>query len=344
LFRFEQRRPSGRDVVEATGIDKAYGDKVVLRDVSLTVRRGERVGIIGANGLGKSTLLKILVGRLEPDAGEISWGYETHHGYFAQDHHELLDGEPGTVLEYLWSVIPQEGTSFVRGQLGRMLFSGDDVDKKVRSLSGGEAARLIFSRLIVDQPNVLILDEPTNHLDLESIEALVEALKGYEGTLLFVSHDRWFVSELATRIVEITPSGLDDYPGTFEEYLSRRGDDHLDADAVVEKAKAERAATKEQTDGEAASDYEAHKRRRARYDKLVKRRDEVTAAIEEAETRLAAIEARYCEPGFFEKTEQEELDALETEQSQQRKLVESLMEEWEAIELELEELGTDEES
>jgi len=344
LFRFQQTRPSGREVVRADGIHKAYGDKQVLRDVSLTVRRGERVGIIGANGLGKSTLLKILVERLSPDAGEVTWGYETKYGYFAQDHHELLDGEPGTVLEYLWAFVPQETTSFVRGQLGRMLFSGDDVDKKVRSLSGGEAARLIFTRLIVDEPNVLVLDEPTNHLDLESIEALVEALQQYEGTLLFVSHDRWFVSELATRIVEITEDGLEDYPGTYAEYLARRGEDHLDAEAVAEKAKAERrqAALDDEASGQALNDYEAHKRRRARQKKLVKRRDEVTAEIESREARLAEIEERYCEPGFFEQTPKEELDALEQDQQRNRAEVDELMEEWEQLELELEELGDDE--
>ena len=342
LFRFEQTRPSGREVVRAEGIDKAYDDKVVLRDVSLTARRGERVGIIGANGLGKSTLLKILVERLSPDAGEVTWGYETKYGYFAQDHHELLEGEPGTVLEYLWAFVPQQTTSFVRGQLGRMLFSGDDVEKKVTSLSGGEAARLIFSRLIVDKPNVLVLDEPTNHLDLESIEALVDALKAYEGTLLFVSHDRWFVSELATRIVEITEDGLEDYPGTYAEYLAHRGDDHLDADAVVEKAKADKRQAAQQADGDALNDYEAHKKRRARHKKILKRRDEVTAEIEAGEARLAAIEERYCEPGFFEQTPQAELDSLDKEQQTTRTKVEQLMSEWEQLELEIEELGGDE--
>ena len=342
LFRFEQVRPSGREVVRADGIDKAYDDKVVLSDVSLTARRGERVGIIGANGLGKSTLLKILVERLGADAGEVTWGYEAKVGYFAQDHHELLEGEPGTVLEYLWAFVPQQTTSFVRGQLGRMLFSGDDVEKKVTSLSGGEAARLIFSRLIVDQPNVLVLDEPTNHLDLESIEALVEALKAYEGTLLFVSHDRWFVSELATRIVEITEDGLEDYPGTYDEYLSRRGDDHLDADAVIEKAKADKRQAAQPTGGDAMSDYEAHKKRRARHKKVLARRDEVTTEIEAGEARLAEIEARYCEPGFFEQTPQAERDSLEKEQHATRTNVEQLMEEWEQLELEIEELGGDE--
>ncbi|HEY8039202.1 MAG TPA: ABC-F family ATP-binding cassette domain-containing protein, partial [Polyangiaceae bacterium] len=166
LFRFTPERASGRDVLEVASVSKAYGAKVVLRDVSLTVRRGERVAIIGPNGLGKSTLLKIVMGRLEADGGTVRFGHEARPGYFAQDHHELLPDPRMKPLDYLWEACPDEGTSFVRGQLGRVLFSGDDVDKPIGSLSGGEAARLIFGRIIVERPNVLVLDEPTNHLDL----------------------------------------------------------------------------------------------------------------------------------------------------------------------------------
>src|SRR5690606_37254718 len=166
-------------------------------------------------------LLKLLVGRHQPDAGSIEWGHETHLGYFAQDHKDLLDDPKLTPLEFAWGACPQEGTAFVRGRLGRVLFSGEDVETSAVALSGGEAARLIFCRMMVERPNVLLLEEPTNHLDLEAIEALVEALEAFEGTLLFVSHDRWFVSELATRVVELTPDGLNDFKGTFQEYLDR---------------------------------------------------------------------------------------------------------------------------
>jgi ATPase subunit of ABC transporter with duplicated ATPase domains len=338
-FVFEQVRPSGKEVVMLNAIDKAFGDKVVLRDVSLTIRRGERIAVIGANGLGKSTLLKILVERLDPDDGELKWGYETYPGYFAQDHRDLLENEPGTVLEYLWSIIPQQTTSFVRGQLGKMLFSGEDVEKKTKSLSGGEAARVIFSRLIVQKPNVLVLDEPTNHLDLESIEALVVALKKFEGTLLFVSHDRWFVSELATRIVEITPDGLSDYAGTYQEYLAHRGADHLDADAVAEQARRDKELARSEAAKGAAGDFEAHKKRRAEHKKAIKRRDEVTESIESTEARLAEIEQRYCEPGFFESNDKATIDALEAEQLSLRGQVEALMEEWETLELSIEALA-----
>lgn len=235
-FTFKQQRHSGKVVVRIDSLSKAFGDKTVLQDVTLEADRGDRLAIIGANGIGKSTLLKIMVGQLEPDAGACEWGYETHPGYFAQDHRELLAGSRHTVRSWLWDFCPGQPIGFVFGRLARVLFSREDTDKKVTALSGGEAARLIFSRLDVTEPNVLLLDEPTNHLDLEGIDALAKGLTAYDGTLIFVSHDRWFVSRLATRIVELTADGLTDFRGTYEEYLVHCGDDHLDARHVVDQA------------------------------------------------------------------------------------------------------------
>ena len=240
LFQFPIERQSGKDVLELTGVTKAYGDKRVLKGVSLVIRRGEKVAILGANGLGKSTLLKIAVKRLGADAGEARWGYEARHGYFAQDHGDLLTDPKATPLALMKSACPTEAEFVVRGRLGRVLFSGGDVNKRISTLSGGEAARLVFARIMAEKANVLVLDEPTNHLDMESIEALTEGLKAYEGTLLFVSHDRAFVSSLATRIVEVTEDGFRDRPGTYADYLASSGDDHLDVDTVVRKAKSER--------------------------------------------------------------------------------------------------------
>ncbi len=237
LFQFPITRPSGKDVLELTNITKSYGSKQVLQGVSLVIRRGEKVAILGANGLGKSTLLKIVVKRLGADAGEARWGYEAQHGYFAQDHAVLLDDPKATPLGLMQRACPTEPEFVVRGRLGRVLFSGADVNKRVATLSGGEAARVVFARIMADKANVLVLDEPTNHLDMESIEALTAGLKAYEGTLLFVSHDRAFVSSLATRIVEVTEDGFRDRPGTYKEYLASSGDDHLDVDAVVSKSK-----------------------------------------------------------------------------------------------------------
>jgi ATPase subunit of ABC transporter with duplicated ATPase domains len=343
VLRFSVERPSGRDVLAIEAVSKAYGDKVVLRDVSLSVRRGERVAVIGPNGLGKSTLLRIAVDRLAADAGAVRWGHEARVGYFAQDHTELLPDGESKPLDFIWAACPDESPTYVRGQLGRVLFSGADVEKRVSALSGGEAARLVFCRLMVERPNVLVLDEPTNHLDVESITALVEGLKAYEGTVIFVSHDRWFVSELATRILEVTPTGPRDFPGTYDEYLARCGDDHLDADAVVLKAKKEREPLREAAPLAAAAasgaSWEENKRKRNRQKELPARRDKVMEAIEAAEARKQAIVEMYCSPGFFERTAKEETAKLAAEQAELGARIETLMAEWEKLEAEIAEMG-----
>jgi len=336
-FAFPIEKKSGKDVLTIEHVSKSYGDKRVLTDVSLTVRRGERVAILGANGLGKSTLLKIATGNLAADAGTVSWGHETRVGYFAQDHHDALPDPNDTPLDYVWRAVPRAETSFVRGQLGRVLFSGDDVEKKVGSLSGGEAARLVFCRLMVERPNVLVLDEPTNHLDLEAIQALGEALTEFaEGTLVFVSHDRAFVSALATRILEVKADGFHDFPGTYDEYLARQGDDHLDADRVVLKAKAERAASEADSGAsERATAWAEQKKRANRLGRLPARRDAVVAKIDEAEARKKGILERFCQPGFYEKTPPDEIAALEAEEKSLGPRIEELIAEWEAIEAEI---------
>jgi ATPase subunit of ABC transporter with duplicated ATPase domains len=338
-FKFVPKRPSGKDVLTLDKIVKSFGEKRVLSGVSLLVRRGERVAIIGPNGLGKSTLLKIATGNLRADAGAVSWGYEAQVGYFAQDHHESLADGAAKPLDVIWDVLPQEGTATVRGHLGRMLFSGDDVNKPVSSLSGGEAARLVFCRIMVQEPNVLVLDEPTNHLDLEAIAALVEALKAFEGTLLFVSHDRAFVSALATRILEVTEQGFRDFPGTYDEYLARSGDDHLDAEAVSLREKRDKAAAA--SGAQPGLSWEEQKRRSNRKKQLPAQRDEVLAKIERAEARKAEIAAKWCEPGFYERTAKDEVSALQHEERALGPEIAALIEKWEALETELADLTGD---
>ena len=320
LFRFPQRRPSGKEVLKLEGISKAYGDNQVLNDVSLTVRRGQRLAILGPNGIGKSTLLKIAMRDVEADAGEAEWGYETHPGYFAQDHREQLTSPEQSVEAFLWEACPGENIGVVRARLGQVLFSKDEVRKKLGSLSGGEAARLVFARLAVDQPNVLVLDEPTNHLDLESIEALVTALKSYEGTLILVSHDRWFVSELADQIVEITADGLRAYDGSYSEYVAWCGDDHLDVEAVL-KVKREKKKAERRKGGQ-------HGRGR----RLTARRDRIAEAIDKAENRIREIDERFAEPGYFDHAPQSEVRELESEQGRLQKDLERLMAQWEEAE------------
>ncbi len=333
-FRFQQRRSSGRQVLETKQIGKSYAEKVVLHDVSLTIMRGERVAIIGPNGVGKSTLLKIVLGEVAPDTGSVEWGHETYPGYFAQDHKSQLGTGGQTVEAWLANLCSGESIGFVRSHLGAVLFSGDEVEKKLHALSGGEAARLIFARCVVEKPNVLVLDEPTNHLDLEAIEALVDGLKAYEGTLVFVSHDRWFVSELATRIIEIKNTGINDFPGTYEEYLDRCGDDHLDAEVVLRKARTGKRKEKERDENRRNSNPSDPDKRR----KLQTRLAEVTAELESTEARINAINERFCNPTFFQATPHYEIHQLEAEQRELRAALEQLMQEWEKIETQLGEL------
>ena len=330
-FRFTPLRPSGRDVLKISGIRKAFGDNEVLHGVDLLVHRGDRVAIMGPNGIGKSTLLKIVMGELEADEGTVEWGYETHLGYFAQDHEEEFQGGKETTEQWLWNFCAGRDRGFVRAQMGLMLFTKDDGEKKVSALSGGEAARLVFSRIALEEPNVLILDEPTNHLDLESIEALVVELERFEGTLILVSHDRWFVSRLATRVVEIKPDEVTDYPGTYEEYVHHSGDDHLDVDRVVLKARREK---KKKTKKASASVVDSAKEiRRIKGD-----RDELTDRIASAEQRVDDIDETLAAPGFYENATSEEIAVLGNERSELRKQIERGLDEWATLESELERL------
>ncbi|MFO0665597.1 MAG: ABC-F family ATP-binding cassette domain-containing protein [Polyangiaceae bacterium] len=344
LFRFTPARPSGKDVLEVAHLSKSYGDKHVLRNMSFTIRRGEKVAIIGPNGLGKSTLLKIITDNVKADEGSVKLGHEVRVGYFAQDHHELLKNAKMLPIDYVWEACPQEGTSYVRGQLGRVLFSGEDVNKPVGSLSGGEAARLIFGRIIVEKPNVLVLDEPTNHLDLEAIQALADGLREFDGTVVFVSHDRWFVSELATRIIELTDSGPRDFPGTYAEYLDRSGDDHLDGDAVAAKQKSmgpstAKVGTSQRPEANAPVDkalsWADQKKEKNRLNQLPAKRDKVLAEIEAAEAEKAVIAARYDDPHFYMQTPNEEIERLAKEFEALTQKIERGLQEWEALEAEI---------
>ncbi|HJP31951.1 MAG: ABC-F family ATP-binding cassette domain-containing protein [Candidatus Latescibacteria bacterium] len=342
-FKFQQKRDSGRDVLRIKGIEKAFDDNEVLHGVDLLVQRGDRLAIMGPNGIGKSTLLKIIMGDLAADAGQVEWGYETHPGYFAQDHREQFERPHRTAETWIWDTCPEQSIGFVRGHLAMMLFSGDDVEKRLESLSGGEAARLVFSKLAIARPNVLVLDEPTNHLDLESIEALVEGLKSFDGTLIIVSHDRWFVGQLATRIVEIKPGEVRDYQGTYEAYVHFCGDDHLDADRVVLKAKTEKKQKKAEADGPKKNGGAAKKQRgakkgngekgsKARKRHSAQQQEKLLSRIETAETRMQEIDAAFCAPGFYTDTPDGEVKQLQIERSELEREVEDLTGEWERAE------------
>ena len=251
-FQFAEGPRSGREVVRLSGVFKAFPPRVLYRGLSARVERGERVGVIGPNGAGKTTLLRLVAGELLPDAGEITLGHGVLAGYYAQEHWPTAPGtewpaplDPSqaphkkaplhpakvraaaagtldpdrTILETLWDLVPDRGEAYVRGVAGSFLFSGDEVEKRVGVLSGGERARVALAKLLLVPANLLVMDEPTNHLDLESSEALIEALKAYRGTLLFVSHNRSFLNGLATVIWEVKDGGILPFPGNLSDWL-----------------------------------------------------------------------------------------------------------------------------
>ncbi len=221
-FDFAPAPRCGEDVVSLAGVHKAYGSRSIYADLDFQIRRRERWCIMGVNGAGKSTLLKLIAGTTEPDQGRVAVGASVKMGYFAQHAMELLDGEE-TVFEFLESSFPQATQGSLRALAGAFGFSGDDIEKKCRILSGGEKARLVMARMLFDPPNFLVLDEPTNHLDLLTKEMLIKALGTYEGTMLFVSHDRHFLAELSNRVLELTPEGIHQYGGGYTEYVDRVG-------------------------------------------------------------------------------------------------------------------------
>jgi ATPase subunit of ABC transporter with duplicated ATPase domains len=229
VVKFEFRVPprSGDQVAVIEGLDKSYGPRTIYRGFNLTIRRGERWAVMGRNGAGKTTLLKMIAGAIQPDAGSVRLGASLAMGYFAQQSLDLLDADL-TVIEQLQRDFPQDGLGSLRTLAGAFQFSGDDVDKRIRALSGGEKSRLAMARMLYNPPNFLVLDEPTNHLDLGTKEMLVEALRDFEGTMIFVSHDRTFLRGLSSRVLELGGETGKDcnplvYPGSYVEYVRKMG-------------------------------------------------------------------------------------------------------------------------
>ncbi|MGG7519449.1 ribosomal protection-like ABC-F family protein [Allorhizobium undicola] len=221
-FEFQPAPRSGDDVVSLKNVHKAYGSRKIYEGFDFMIKRRERWCIMGVNGAGKSTLLKLIAGTAEPDTGSVAIGASVKMGYFAQHAMDVLDGDL-TILQWLEERFPKAGQAPLRALSGCFGFSGDDVEKKCRVLSGGEKARLVMAAMLFDPPNFLVLDEPTNHLDLDTKEMLIKALSTYEGTMLFVSHDRHFLAELSNRVLELTPDGVHRYDGGYTEYVERTG-------------------------------------------------------------------------------------------------------------------------
>src|SRR3954464_4781627 len=223
FIKFEQKRPSGKQTLTIEGLTKGFEKgKPLFKEFTALVTKGEKVAIVGRNGVGKTTFLRTVLGELEPDKGKVIWGHEAQIGYMPQDVRPIIPNNT-TCFDYLHDIDPSAGNEQIRGLLGRMLFRGDEGMKPTKALSGGEAVRLLFCRLMLEKPNVLVLDEPTNHLDLESISALGEGLQNYPGTVIFVAHDRDLIDTAASRIFAFHHGGMEDFAGGYEDFLERHG-------------------------------------------------------------------------------------------------------------------------
>ncbi len=218
-FRFEAKRRTGDDVLFIRDYSKSFGDRTLFKNVNLTLRAGDRVALLGPNGIGKSTLLKCLVGEETPDTGSVRWGANVDTGYYDQKQEGLHPNK--TVLDEVWDAFPRLEQSQVRGALGLFLFTGEDVFMPIHTLSGGEKGRVALTKLMLHKDNLLLLDEPTNHLDMDSREVLEDALENFEGTILAVSHDRYFINRFATRVAVLTEDGIKEYLGNFDDYMAK---------------------------------------------------------------------------------------------------------------------------
>jgi ATP-binding cassette, subfamily F, member 3 len=276
-------------VLQVEGLRKSYGEHVVLDGVDLRVDRGDRIAIIGRNGAGKTTLLRILAGELESNGGKVEWGYRTKLGYYAQHHAEVLDPRQ-TPDQAVWERVREGNATLVRGALGALRMRDEDVEKRIGVLSGGERARVALARLLVDPGNVLLMDEPTNHLDLESSEALVDALETFDGTLLFVSHNRRFLRALATKIWCVQDGHVEVYPGTLDDYLAAAGGEPAAKPAPAKAATAASPAAAKQAEAPHAQASRKGDRERKRRD--AQRRDERRRVLAPLEKRVKSLEAQ----------------------------------------------------
>ena len=315
-FSFEARRRTGEDVLQMSELSKSFGEKHLFHDLTVHVRAGDRVALIGPNGVGKSTLIKIIVGEEKPDTGFIRYGANVDIGYY--DQHQSTLHPDKTVLDEVWDRFPQMEQSNVRGALGMFLFTGDDVFKPIHTLSGGEKGRVALTALMLRKDNLLLLDEPTNHLDMDSREVLEDALADFGGTIITVSHDRYFINRIANRIIEMRPDGVTEYIGNYDDYIERKN----------------RPIAVEAETGKTKTELEKEKRRekmsRQALRQLKTRAQEAEKAVGAKEAEIAELEAQMADPALYSDA-QKAADVQRAYQKAQQEL-QTLYEQWEAAE------------
>ena len=333
-FQFPAAPKSGRMVLELKGARKAYGDKVVLNRVDLHIERGDRIALVGHNGAGKSTLMRLLSGQESPDTGTRTEGHQVVMQYFAQDEATRLDPVL-TVYETLEAGSPHTMVPMIRNILGGFLFTGDDVYKKAGVLSGGERTRLAVARMLLRPSNTLLLDEPTNHLDIDSKEVLLDALVDYGGTLIFVSHDRYFVQKLATKIIEVGDGKATLYPGTYEAFLWSKNHTATTPQTKIEKkAEVKKVVVKQEQSYEDRKKESAEKRRRERALKSLRDRiAEIESRIADREKSIKDVEQQMSTPDFY--TNHEASKPILTKHQELMWEVGELLAQWEMLQSEL---------
>ena len=331
-FSFPPAPRSGRVVVECAGIHKSYGAKKVLKGVDFVLERGEKIAFIGKNGEGKTTLAKIIAGAEPPTSGDVQIGHATSIGYYAQQQADMMGGH-NTVFEVMEQAAPPEMRPRIRTLLGAFLFRGDDINKKVGVLSGGEKSRLALARLLLQPYNLLVLDEPTNHLDMLSKEVLKEALMGYDGAMIVVSHDRDFLDGLTERIIAFRVGTLKEYEGDVDAYLKLLGDPHVQHAPVPTEIPLHHAPAPEKTAAQLREEQKARDRDRKKAERRI---EEIEKQIAVQERTIAELSVVLADPELYK-------DAVKMHQSTTRhdtatRILASLMQEWETLQSSIEQL------
>ncbi|MFH2131822.1 MAG: ABC-F family ATP-binding cassette domain-containing protein [bacterium] len=304
-FAFDICRPSGKVAFATKNLSKDFGSTRVLNNLSMTIKRGEKLAVIGPNGIGKSTFLKLVAGLIEPTQGAVEMGHEIYFGYCPQDHKDIIP-DNSSPYEWLYSFSPGETIGTIRGLLGRVLIRGEDANKSTAALSGGESARLIFAGIMLQKPNLFLLDEPTNHMDIESLEALGKALHAYPGTVVCVSHDRRFIESFATGILELKHGGFDLFPGGYQEYLENQGEDYLDRSMTRIKTEKRNQTAKKTIHNKELREISKN------ISKMKKNVQKSELRVAELETEISRIDALMMDDDLYNQDHDQKLQSLLT--------------------------------